>query len=72
MAQTAAAVQAVLGTNATNARIISNTEALSDNTKQEWYVVGNADVSGRERWVVTTASDDAATQSAAILAGLRA
>lgn len=72
MAQTAAAVQAVLGANPMNAQILRNTVVLSDATYQEWYVEGNADAPGRARWIVTTAADDAATQGAAILAGLRA
>ena len=72
MAQTAAAVQAVLGTNPMNARIVQNTVVMSDATKQEWYAIGNVDAPGRARWVITTASDSAATQAAAILTGLRA
>ena len=46
--------------------------AGSDATKQEWLVHGRGTVPGRVRYVVTTASDNAATQAAAVLAALRA
>ena len=73
MAQTQAAVQAELGTNPMNARILrGSTVQGADATKQEWYVVGNVDAPGRARWISTTASDSAATQAAALLTGLRA
>ncbi len=40
-------------------------------TEQRWYVVGiTAPYAGRSRWVNTTASGNAATQAAAILAAL--
>lgn len=40
-------------------------------TQQRWYVVGvTRPYAGRSRWVATTASDNAATQAAAILAAL--
>jgi hypothetical protein len=71
MAQTPAAVQAVLGTNPMNAQILRATEVVGA-TLQEWYVIGNVDAPGRARWITTTAADDAATQAAAILTGLRA
>ena len=70
MAQTSAAVQAVLGTNSMNAKIVYSFEA-SQGTLQQWYVIGNVDAPGRSRLVTTTASDDAATQAAAILTALR-
>lgn len=69
MAQTPAAVQAVLGLNPMNATIVRAVEV--DATLQDWYVVGNADAPGRNRWVTTTASDTAAVQGAAILTALR-
>ena len=73
MTQTAAAVQAELGNNFNNARIIRADETQgAETTTQEWYVVGNIDAPGRNRWCVTTAADDAATQAASILAQLRA
>lgn len=70
MTQTAAAVQAVLGTNAMNAQIIRSYEP-GQGTLQQWYVVGNVDAPGRNRLVTTTASDSAAVQAAAILTALR-
>lgn len=71
MAPTAAAVQAELGTNPNNAKIImSDGEVVGGS--QNLYVVGNQDAVGRDRLVATTASDDAATQAAAILTALRA
>ena len=71
MAQTSAAVQAVLGLNPLNAQILRSFEP-SAGTLQQWYVHGNADVPGVARLVTTTASDSAATQAAAILTALRA
>lgn len=71
MAQSPAAVQAVLGANPMNATIIDSMEASSDATKQEWYVIGNADAPGRARWCVTTAANSAALQAASILTQLR-
>lgn len=73
MAQTPAAVQAVLGTNPMNAQILRADETQgADATLQEWYVIGNCDAPGRARWCSTTASDNAATQAASILTQLRA
>lgn len=71
MAQTPAAVQAVLGVTGMNATILLAMEVSSDATKQEWYVSGRVDAPGRSRWCTTTASDSAATQAAAILTALR-
>lgn len=73
MAITSADLQAELGANPMNAQVLRANEAQgSDNTKQEWYVIGNVDAPGRARWVSTTASDNAATQAAAVLTALRA
>lgn len=71
MAQTPAAVQAVLGTNPMNAQIVRADEGAGG-TEQRWYVLGNADAPGRNRWCVTTASQTASQQAAAILVALRA
>ncbi len=72
MAITPAACQAALNANLMGAEILrANEVAGMDATKQEWYVDGGTDAPGRCRWVVTTASDNAATQAAAILASLR-
>lgn len=67
MAITAAQLQTALGTNAT---VIQH--CAENNTWQEQYVVGNPGTAyaGRARWVQTTAANNAATQAAAVLAGL--
>lgn len=70
MAITSAQMQAELGTNAMNAQVLRHEGVIG--TLQRWYVAGNATVPGRTRWVTTTASDDAATQAAAVLTALRA
>ena len=70
MAITAAAMQAALGTNPNDARVIHH--IMPDTTSQMWYLVGNLDAVGRARWVTTTASDNAATQAAAALTALLA
>ena len=73
MAITPAACQAALGTNPMSATIIRADETQgAETTTQEWYVLGNVDAPGRNRWCVTTAADDAATQAASILTQLRA
>ena len=71
MAITAAALQAELGTNPNNAQVLQHQMPLVS-TIQIWYVVGNQDAVGKDRWVTTTAADDAATQAAAVLTALRA
>lgn len=73
MAITPAALQTALGVKAGDARVLRADEtAGEDATKQAWLVEGRLTVPGRTRWVVCTASDNAATQAAAVLAGLRA
>ena len=71
MAITAAALQTALGTNAMNAQVLRAFEP-SQGTEQQWLVAGGADAAGRTRMVSTTASDNAATQAAAVLTALRA
>ena len=71
MAITSAELQAELGTNAMNAKVLRAFEP-SVSTGQQWLVAGNVDAPGRVRMVVTTAADDAATQAAAVLTALRA
>lgn len=73
MAQTAAAVQAVLGTSPMNATIIRSyeTDINFDTTHQQWYVTGGCDAPGRARWCTTNGADSAATQAASILTTLR-
>ena len=71
MAITAAQLQTELGTNPNNAQVLQ-VGPVTGTTLQVWYVVGNQDARGRCRWVETTASDNAATQAAAVLTALRA
>lgn len=70
MAITSAAMEAALTVTPMSARILIHEGVVG--TLQRWYVAGMADAPGRERWVSTTASDNAATQAAAVLTALRA
>ena len=73
MAQSPAAVQAVLGSSPMNATIIRAQEADPvDTTHQQWYAIGMADAPGKQRWCTTNSGDSAATQGASILTQLRA
>jgi hypothetical protein len=73
MAQTAAAVQAVLDSTPTSNRGARIRRSWDEGqTLQGWYVVGGTDAPGRARSITTTASDSAATQASAILTALRA
>lgn len=69
MAITTAELQAELGTNPMNPQVIHYHGAYS--TFQDWYISGGTTVPGVVRHVRTTASDDAATQAAAVLTALR-
>lgn len=72
---TAAATQAVLGTGGMSAAIIleeSKTSSGGTILTKGYYCQGNVDAPGRACWVTITVSDSAATQAAAVLAGLRA
>ena len=69
MAITPAQLQTALGTNAMSARVVRAEEVVAGGL-QRWYVVGNVDAPGRNRWVTTTAADNAATQAAAVLTAL--
>ena len=71
MSITSAQLQTALGTNPMNARVLKTDGTGTWGTVQRWYVMGNVDAPGRARWVETTASDDAATQAAAVLVALR-
>lgn len=71
MAITSAQLQAALGANPNNAQVLQAFEP-SQGTQQQWYVVGNLDAPGRCRLINTTASDNAATQAAAVVTALRA
>lgn len=69
MAITSSELQAELGTDARNATVIR--EWPAEGTGQQWYVEGREDARGRARMCNTTASDNAATQAASVLATLR-
>lgn len=71
MAITSAELQTELGVGAGDPRVLIAFEP-SQGTGQQWYVDGRATVPGRVRYVATTASDNAATQAAAVLTALRA
>lgn len=70
MSITGAELQTALGTSENDAKVTQEFGTVS--TYQEWYVVGNLDAPGRDRLVRTTASDNAATQAAAVLTALTA
>jgi hypothetical protein len=70
MAITSAQLQAELGTNGMNAKVLRAFGTYG--TEQHWLVQGNVDAPGRVRMVKTTASDNAATQAASVLTALRA
>ena len=73
MAITPAALQTALGDTIGAPTVLRAGEVQgADATKQEWLVHGQGTVPGRVRWVSTTASGNAATQAAAVLAALRA
>jgi hypothetical protein len=73
MAITPAEMQAALGVGWGAPRVVRADETQgADATKQEWYVVAGVVSAGRSRWVSTTASDNAATQAAAVVAALAA
>ena len=71
MAITSAALQTALGDTIGAPQVLMAFEA-SQGTGQQWLVHGRQTVSGRVRLINTTASDNAATQAAAVLAALRA
>lgn len=65
---TAAEVQAQLDATGLAAQILRNDHA---GTKENYYVQGGIGYAGRSLWVETTASDNAATQAAAITTAMR-
>lgn len=71
MAITSAALQTALGVGIGDPLVVRAFEP-SQGDDQQWYVDGRRTVSGRVRMVTTTASDNAATQAAAVLTALRA
>mgnify|MGYP000261144401 CR=1 FL=1 len=70
MAITSAALQTALGSNLGDPLVLMAFEP-SQGTLQQWLVHGKGTVPGRVRLVTTTASDNAATQAAAVLTALR-
>ncbi len=70
MAITGAALQAALGITPQDAKVTQEFGVAG--TLQNWYVEGNMDAPGRAKLISTTASDNAATQAAAVLTALRA
>jgi hypothetical protein len=70
MAITGAALQAALGATESDAKVTQEFGVVS--TFQEWYVEGNGDAPGRSKLIRTTASDNAATQAAAVITALKA
>lgn len=68
--QAASAVQTAIGDPVAIAAIIQHYH-VSDSV-DEYYVRGGPPYIGRSRWVQTTSTDSAATQAAALLAGLLA
>jgi len=70
-AVTGALLQAQLGTKATDPQVQMELGPYGA-AVQYWSIRGGATTGGRVRNVVTTASDNAATQAAAVLTALRA
>lgn len=65
-------VQAALSTDAGGARIMRAEQTAVSATAGYYLVQGGAQVPGRTRWCAITNTDNASTQAAAILTGLRA
>ena len=70
MAITGAQLQTALGTTPNDAKVLG--EFGVSGTTQNWYVQGNMDAVGKAKMIQTTASDNAATQAAAVLTALNA
>lgn len=70
MAITGAELQTALGSLETDAKVTQEFGIVG--TYQEWYVEGNLDAPGKAKLIRTTASDNAATQAAAVLTALNA
>ncbi len=71
MSVTAPALQTALGDRKTDPRVLKELPPYGG-TSQYWYVSGGMTYKGRNKRVATTASDNAATQAAAILVLLAA
>lgn len=70
MAITGAQLQAALGTNPLDARVLREYGVYG--TQQHWLVAGNRAAQGRVRFCRTTESANAATQANEVLQQLRA
>ena len=70
MAITSAALQAELGTSINSPTVLMC--FATTGLKQNWLVSGGVTYPGRVRAIQTTASDNAATQAAAVAAALLA
>lgn len=70
MAITEADMRAELGTNPNNPQILRFYGTVG--TQQLWYISGGTLYPGRVKFIATTASDNAATQAAAVATALLA
>lgn len=70
MAITAAQLQTALGVASMNQPRVLREKAPYGGSSQYWYVSGGTAYPGRVKHVTTTASDNAATQAAAVLLAL--
>ena len=70
MAITGAALQTALGNTFKTAPRVLRELPPYGGTLQYWYIEGNQGYAGKVRKVSTTASDNAATQAAAVLTAL--
>lgn len=70
MAITGAQLQTALGTSENDAKVLQEFGVVG--SFQEWYIEGNLDAPGKAKLIRTTASDNAATQAAAVLTALNA
>lgn len=66
---TIAEIQTQLGNTGKGARIVRTIMGTTAGIDQH-YVIGGVGHAGRCRWILTTQADSAATQAAAIVAGL--
>jgi hypothetical protein len=69
---TMAATNVALGTNTNAQAILEETRTSSGGTilTKNYYCLGGVDRPGKSGWVTITVTDSAATQAAAVLAGL--
>lgn len=72
MAITGAALQAELGVTSMHSPRVLREFPPYGSTLQYWLIHGNQAYHGKVRRISTTASDNAATQATAVLAGLAA